>query len=250
MLLITLPLGATQPAPEIVIELTGTPAKQTAGTDLDIWNKDSAQLVKLLRGKTREEVLYQATTVSSKDKILRAPDGLRYAFVQYGGPGHYRKFLFQAKDPQTFIAAATNVQEAIALSERYQVNIGITQKEFLATYQKKPGFSTHTLSNGQILYQYPADKKTYAFLFENGQLVRIVPPGEIAKLLQPAPTPSQRPAPAEEPLSTAPYTALLEGGTITDQMYMPRVINPRPVPTPTPSNIPAGTPLWTQNVHP
>ena len=49
--------------PEIIIELTGSPEQTTAPQDIAVWENDSSQLAKQLRGKTREQALYLITSV-------------------------------------------------------------------------------------------------------------------------------------------------------------------------------------------
>ncbi|MBR4356101.1 MAG: hypothetical protein IKP96_06035 [Elusimicrobiaceae bacterium] len=228
---------------EIVIELSGTPDTTHKETDITLWDKDAKQLNKLLRGKTRQEALYQISSVSSKDTIIKAQDGTRYAFVQYGDKDDYRKMLFQAEEPQLFVNCAANVQDALAVNKRYQVDIGITLKEFLSAYAEQVQELPSPL--GKHLYRLESKEQEPAFfLFEKGQLLRTLTAKEVTDL-QPKKTiaqttPVQLPAPRKQP---QPRKALAEGGTITDQMYMPRVTNPIPRPVISPSKTPAGTPL-------
>ena len=136
LLLSVWPLFAHGAEPEIIIEMTGQPANETTADDIVIWNKNTAQLTKLLRGKTREEALYRITSVSSKDRSVKAENGTRYRVVQYGSDEDAYRLLFLAKEPQTFVACATGTKEALELALRYHVNLGITENEFLETYAK------------------------------------------------------------------------------------------------------------------
>lgn len=230
--LLAWPLAA-QEEPEIVIELTGAPPSAAAADGINVWNKNAKQLEKLLRGKTREEALYQITSVSTKDASVRAADGTRYRLVQYGREGGYRKLLFRAQDPQTFVAAAADTSDSLALFARYRVDIGITETEFLNTYAREAAAVFLPLADGKSLYQLTL-KKTQApqfFLFEQGVLQRTLSQSEADELVQAQqktantqPPAAQKPA---APTSKTPktYKALLKGGTVKDQMYMPRVIN-------------------------
>ncbi len=189
--------------------------------------------------KTREEALALITSVSTKDANVRATDGTKYRFVQYGREGGYRKFLFRAKEPQTLVAVAATPQEVLALSIRYQVDIGLSETEFLNIY---PTQATAVFSgtNGQTLYEVQHVQQPKFFLFKNKQLVRTLESAKAEKWLesqkQAAAVSGPNPAPASAPTKT--YKALVKGGTVTDQMYLPRVVSPfHPVPGPVPDDI-------------
>ncbi|MGN1057854.1 MAG: hypothetical protein ACI4Q7_00670, partial [Candidatus Avelusimicrobium sp.] len=124
-----------QEEPEIIIEMHGT---QTAPVKtVSIWNKNARQLTRLFRGKDRTYVLYAVENVSTKDDILRSESGKEYAFVRYGtNDGDYRKFLFKAEDPQTFVACAANLKDVLAVNLKYGVNMGVSLKDFLRTYSQ------------------------------------------------------------------------------------------------------------------
>lgn len=228
--LLSLPLcAAPADEPEIVIELTGTPDKQMSD-GVDIWDKDAKQLTRLFSGKTREKALALITSVSTKDANVLATDGTKYRFVQYGREGGYRKFLFQAKEPQTFVAVATDTQEALSLAKRYQVDIHISETEFLDTYGTQTSSVFLPAPNGQTLYQTEINQKTPEFfLFEQGRLVRRLSKEQADQLVQTQQETARKQAqtPKTAP-PKKPYKALLYGGTVHDQMYMPRVIQRKP----------------------
>ena len=156
ILIVFLGLGAcvswAAEEPEIVIELSGprTAAKQRS--EINIWDKDAKALEKALRGKTREEALRQITSVSTKDALLKSADGTRYAFVQYGRGDNYRKCLFEGQAPQKFIACAANAEETLRLSTNYKVDMGLSEKDFLATYALDALPVPLPTPNGQTLY--------------------------------------------------------------------------------------------------
>ena len=215
--------------PEIVIELTGTPDKQMSD-GVDIWDKDAKQLTRLFSGKTREKALALITSVSTKDANVLAADGTKYRFVQYGHEGSYRKFLFRAKEPQTFVAVAANLKDSLSLFTRYQADINISETEFLEEYGPTTSSVFLPVPNGQTLYRVNSKGGTpQFFLFEQGRLARLLTKEQTDKLVQTqqetvrkqAQTPKTAPP-------KKPYKALLYGGTLHDQMYMPRVIQRKP----------------------
>lgn len=218
--------------PEIIIELTGAPDKKT-DAGIEIWDKTAKSLARLLSGKTREEALVLITSVSTKDVNVRAADGTKYRFVQYGREGNYRKLLFRAKEPQTFVDVATNTQESLALFTRYQTDIQLSETEFLDAYGPQTAAVFLPTPNGQTLYRANIDgKTTQFFLFEQGRLVRLLTKEQTDKLIQTqqetARKQTQAKQTAQPPKKPAPYKALLYGGTLHDQMYMPRVIQRKP----------------------
>lgn len=256
-----------QEEPEIVIEMHG---EQTSPVKtVSIWDKNALQLTRLFRGKDRTYVLYSVENVSTKDDILRAANGKEYAFVRYGtDDGNYRKFLFKAEDPQTFVACAANLKDVLAVNLKYSVNMGVSLKDFLRVYGSTATASA--LTDEAAGKTYTIYKQTYSdvnhktpapyyFIFDAGQLVRILVGDkafeEYAKNLESSNQNARKQkALAQEKdalnrqkqqqarTQKQPIKALAYGGTVEDQMYMPRVNNPK-FPPPTPSKVPAGTPM-------
>lgn len=211
---------AAQEEPEIVIELTGKP--QRAQTDWTIWDKNSTQLSKQLRGKTRTEVLNRVSEVSTKDYALRAKDGTQYILVQYGDSTHYRQLLFRAQEPQTFVACAANIQEVLHVNETYQVTLRLTQKEFTAAYPKAR--RVFAAANSVLFRLETNGQEPRFFLFDKNRLTQIFTEEEAQQFIQtkrPAPAPKTASATSRQP---AVRKALVSGGTLQDQMYMPRLI--------------------------
>ncbi len=215
--------------PEIVIELTGTPDTPPAG--LDIWQKNAKALPRLLNGKTREEALVLITSVSTKDTNVQAANGTKYRLVQYIRDNQYRKLLFRAKEPQTFVALATDTAQSLDLFTRYQVDMALSEAEFLEAYSSQTSSVFLPVPNGQTLYRKESEGKVSFFLFEQGWLVRILTQEEADQLVKHAQEARQQPAstaPAPTKPSRPVRKALLSGGTLHDQMYMPRVIQKSP----------------------
>lgn len=265
-----LTLGATAqaaPEPEIVIEMHGESSLPRQG--ISVWNKNARQLTRLFRGKDKTYVLYQVENVSSADRIIRAQNGKRYAYVRYGSDdGDYRKFLFKVQDPQTFVACAADIADVLAVNLKYGVNLGVSRSDFLRTYESRATLTNlldkatnKTYSVYRLEYtdvNHPTPVPTY-FVFE-GDSLKDTLSGEkafteyTAKLSQA----NKALAKQEKEVQTAreqagqqarqkqqrpTRKALVSGGTVTDQAYMPRAVNATPLPALTPSKIPAGTPL-------
>lgn len=258
-----------QEEPEIVIEMHGA---QTAPVKtVSIWNKNALQLTRLFRGKDRTHVLYAVENVSTKDDILRSESGKEYAFVRYGtDDGDYRKFLFKAEDPQTFVACAANLKDVLAVNLKYGINMGVSLKDFLRVYGGTA--QTSVLTDELAGKTYTIYKQTYSdvnhktpepfyFVFDANQLIRTLA-GDKAfedytkqlketneKLRAQNKQAQDKTAQLEKQKRSQaarrkPIKALVYGGTADDQMYMPRVNNPK-FPPPTPSKVPAGMPLPT-----
>lgn len=264
------PAGWTQyyqEEPEIVIEMHGT--KTAPVQTVSIWDKNARQLTRIFRGKDRTRVLYSVENVSTKDDILRSESGREYAFVRYGtDDGDYRKFLFKAEDPQTFVACAANVQDVLAVNLKYGVNMGVDINDFARAYGQTA--VTWTLADEPAGKTYAVYKQTYSdvnhktpapyyFIFDGNELIRILAGdkafSDYAGNLKTANENARKQAALAQEKSALerqkrqqtrakkqPVKALAYGGTVEDQMYMPRVNNPK-FPPPTPSKIPAGTPI-------
>lgn len=229
---------------EIVIEMHGdpTPAAQHA-----LWTQNARQLTRMWRGKTREQLLYAMPIVSDRDDIVRN-SSKEYARVQYQDGAQFRKFLFQAETPQTFVAVAATAADVLAINKKYAVNIGLTQEAFENAYATKARRETHeALPEQSVLYRLSYTDvntpraQTRWFLFEKEQLTQTFESAAekdayLAQLQQAAQPSAQTSAPAAtspaKPVSAQHRTtqrpvrkALVSGGTARDQAYMPRLIS-------------------------
>lgn len=247
---------AREEEPEIVIELHGE--KSPSYPTLTIWDKTAPQLTRLLRGKNRTYALYSIENVSSKDGVVRAADGTEYAFVQYGSDGgNYRKFIFKAENPQTFVAAAATAADVLAVNKKYGVNLVITKDEFLALYPVQDTQTDATDEVNGVTYEIfrtaytdanTKTPKTRWFAFENGKLAQTFESrtevdqftnrltadnlknqaDQIEK--QKAQLEEDRKKNQEEAKKLRqrkpPHKVLVSGGTLHDQMYMPRLVTP------------------------
>ena len=266
-------LQAQPGAPEIVIEMQGEASAPRES--ISLWDKNAKQLTKIFRGKDRTYVLYHANNVSSKDEIISAADGKEYAFVRYGSDdGDYRKFLFKAEDPQTFLACAANVEDVLAVNKKYNVNLGVSRRDFVRRYENQTTlmnladtaagktYQVYKLNYSDINNKTP---QPHYFVFEEDDLIQTYVGDDayyqfVGKLSQSNKNRSAQQKAAEqarqqkaaqerqeawERANRPVRKALVSGGTVEDQMYMPRAVNAKPLPALTPSNIPAGTPLPT-----
>lgn len=159
---------------EIVIEMHGEPSEAPAAPTL--WDRNAVQLTRKLRGKTREQVLYAVPVVSDKDRIVRGT-GEEYALVEYFNGADFRKFLFKAESPQTFVAAAATAADVLAVNKKYGVNIGLKQTDFERFYRGEAQKEQEdALPAGSVLYRLAyRDVNTHQktdrwFLFENQTL--------------------------------------------------------------------------------
>lgn len=227
---------------EIVIEMQGEPSVLPDAPTL--WDRDAVQLTKKLRGKTREQVLYAVPIVSDKDRIIPARRG-EYALVEYYQGENFRKFLFKAESPQTFVAAAATAADVLAVNKKYGVNIGLSQKAFENFYKGKAQKEENAfLPQGTVLYlldytdvNTPKSVKRW-FLFEKGNLSQTFETSGTknaylealkrqAEEAQKA-TQSAEPQPQQTQRRVV-RKALISGGTEWDRAYLPRVVNPKPM---------------------
>ena len=270
--LLCLPLlGAAAPGneePEIVIEIIGEPDPVSEG--VSVWKKDAKQLEKFFKSKTREEVLYTADTVSSLDAALKSSDGKRYRYVRYGqDDGDYRKFLFDDKDK--LLACADEITQVLALNQKYQINMGVNENDFLRAFPDAVLTNLVDFNENKDLQVYratlPKEEKASYFVFSNEQLTQTFNDENaytdyVTQLsmrnqqwLEQEHEHQQKQLEQlrkekEEAIRRAReerlrWKALVTGGTIEDQLYLPRVTNPEKYKLPplVPGRIPAGTPL-------
>ncbi len=207
---------------------TPSAATQTM-PEINVWATPAQRLPRLLRGKTREEVLHQITSVSAQDKTVEAADGARYALVQYGRGQDARRLLFAAEEPQLFIACAATPAQTRALMENYQTHLGLSEKEFTALFEQPAPFYQ---VQEQVIYQLkPSEQKPFFLLFEHHRPVRVLTQQETEEFIkaqqQAAPQTSAaapaKPAPARK---SKRWKALVSGGTTYEQIYLPHVVPP------------------------
>jgi hypothetical protein len=252
--------------PEIVIELTGQPA--ITFPDIAVWQKNEQQLSRLFKGKDRTFVLYSISSVSSADTVLTAENGTKYLFVRYGQDDRdYRKFLFD--EQERFLAAADNVETVLKLNRQYGINLGVNEADFATRFQDKTILTNVAdfPNNRQYqVYQLTAKGTTSYFVFSDAKLQKIYPDENayneymtslsqknkewLSKRKAEEKTLAekrQKEAAAKKANQIPRRKALVSGGTVTDQIYLPRARGVDPIPALTPSTVPAGTPVTKYN---
>ncbi len=211
-----------------------TPAAQQT-----LWTQNARQLTRTWRGKTREQLLYTLPIVSDRDETVRNAQE-EYALVQYKNGAQFRKFLFKAKSPQTFVAAAATAADVLAVNKKYAVNIGLTQVAFEGAYGAKASRETaENIPAQSVLYRLnytdvnTPQAQTRWFLFEKGQLSKTFESADekdaylsqLKQTTQAVPAPAQAAAPQRRTGQRPVRKALVSGGTARDQAYMPRLIS-------------------------
>lgn len=270
--LLCLPVtGAAVPAeeqPEIIIELTGEPDPVNDG--ISVWNQNAKQLEKFFKNKTREDVLYTVDTVSSLDMLLKSGNGKKYRYVRYGqDDGDYRKFLFDDKDK--LLACADEITQVLTLNQKYQINLGASESDFLRTFPDAVLTNLIDFNQNQDLQAYqitlPQEKAPSYFIFSNELLKQTFrdeksyndyvtqlslqnqqwleqeherQQKQLEQLRQ-----EKEAAIAKARQERYRWKALVTGGTIEDQLYLPHVTNPEKYQLPplVPSTTPAGMPI-------
>ena len=253
--------------PEIIIELTGEPDPVKDG--ISVWKKDAKQLEKFFKNKTREDVLYTADTVSSLDIPLKSTDGKKYHYVRYGqDDGDYRKFLFDENDK--LLACADDLTQVLTLNQKYQINLGVHESDLLRTFpdavltnlidfNKNQEFQVYQITlpkqespsyfifSDERLNQTFFDEQSYTqyvsqLSLANQQWLEEEHERQQKQLEQLRQEKEDAIRKAREEKSR--WKALVSGGTIEDQLYLPRVTNPEKykLPSLVPSTTPAGMP--------
>ncbi len=240
---------------EIIIEMTGAPAPATP----TLWDYNARQITRQLKNKTREEVLIAMPMVSNKDRTIKGKHR-QYALVEYTDGNNFRKLLFKSEEPQTFITAAATPADVLSINKKYGINIGLTRRAFENFYQAKAAQETCPyLPDGHTLYKLsykdintPKAQDCW-FLFEKDQLTltfeTLADKDAHLSALQKKAEEKQKAEEAQKARAAQQtqqqaqnnriVTGLISGGTEWDRAYMPRVVNPKLLPTPTltpPSN--------------
>ncbi len=243
---------------EIVIELSGS-GSPVSSNGVSVFTKTATQLQKRFAGKTRSNVLYTLDSVSSFDGEIKAQDGTTYQLVRYGTEREpYRKFLFQAQEPQTLLAVADSVQTVLAVNQKYHINMGLAEVDFIRAYPNTPAtlvtdeataktYHTYTVNttlwvvfeNGKLVRQFTAEKDYTAFVNE-------VTASNTAYRAQQGKGAKQHAQSSQKKKKKKPFKALLQGGTLHDRMYLPKVVSTgtaQQLPPLQPSTLPPGTVL-------
>ena len=240
--------------PEIIIEINGAPREEYPS--ISVWNKNEKQLSRLFKGKDRIYVLYSIDTVSTTDETIHAQDGTLFYHVRYGQEdSQYRRFLFDEKE--RFLAVADNLKTVLALNQKYHLNMDVSERDFtnnfgkqailsnLADLENNTDYQVYQL--GTVFYVFHQGKLVNTYTDEksfNNYINELSSRNKKAKQIQEEQKKAQQET-ARKAQQTTPQKkvrkALVWGGTVEDQMYMPRALNATPLPPLVPSTTTAGT---------
>ena len=245
----------TAEEPEIVIELTGEPNKKFP--TVSVWDKNESQLSRLFNGKDRTYVLYSVDSISSADTVLTSSEGKKYFFVRYGrDDGDYRKFLFD--EQERFLTVADNVKTVLLTNYIYGINMGVNETDFMMNFRDTATLTTLSdfeKNTEYQVYQLPFAGKTLYFVFAASRLQKVYADeaafNEHKDMLskkndawkKKQQEEAKRKATSAPKTQRRPWKALVSGGTVMDQVYLPRARGVKPIPPLKPSSVPAGTPV-------
>ncbi len=227
---------------ELIIEMKGPGPEKTLKPTISIWDKNAKQLFRLFKGQDKNYLLYTANSVPTKEVSVTGDTHTNYQLVQYGQDrNEYRKFLFEAAEPYAFVTCAATAADIIAIFQRYKVNLGTHQTDFLKSYPNLAAPQTWVENNQKVTcYEIPpkqlplSAKKPVFALFEKKQLTHLLEGKEALETYKKTIKPSvpaktkaaeSRPTPPVVTQKDKPYKALLSGGTLHDKMYMPHVVS-------------------------
>ncbi len=129
------------------------------------------QLAAKFEGKNRKDIVKDISTVPTYERTFTSADGTEYEVVRYGKMSdEYRVFLFQFKWPQPLVAVADNAKGVLALNEKYQLDIPLSQQD-LTRRMRNPVITTVTDVANNTEYQAYQNGREF-YLFQNGMLVQ------------------------------------------------------------------------------
>ncbi|MBQ3666734.1 MAG: hypothetical protein II913_01530 [Elusimicrobiaceae bacterium] len=138
----------------LVLCFTGLPgaAQSSTNSGVDVFAYSADQLATRFAGKTRKEVLSTINKVRSPDSIVESTSGKEYALVRYDEQGDiFRIFLFDLGGSQRLVDVADNASGALAMSEKYGINIPLPQKDVVTP----AAISTPTVAQTPVAVQAP-----------------------------------------------------------------------------------------------
>ena len=260
-----------EPADDIVIEMTNSAnvyAPATTRKDADtihVFKHNAKELTNRLAGKSRFYVRFNADAVYSLDDTIYSDSGLKYALVQYGQEGdNYRKFLFEGGGDQKLLAVADSASSVLAINKKYNVNLGLMEKEFKQSYPKAIFTPVTNAQNGKEYHAYQIagdafvvfDDGELAYQFDNAQAfsayMNTLSAANMGYAAQQAKQQTGLDKARQNQVNRqtqqpASYTTLVIGGTVRNPVYLPAIISTgtarHALPPLKPSGPPAGTVL-------
>ncbi len=144
-------------------------AQDTANVAVLAYSAD--QLAAKFNGQNRKQIVTAISTVPTYEQTFTAPDGTEYEVVRYGKMSdEYRVFLYQFKWPQVLVGVADSPKGVLALNEKYQINIPLSQQD-MTRHMRSPMITTVTDVANNIEYQAYQNGNEF-YLFQNGLLVQ------------------------------------------------------------------------------
>ena len=141
---------------------------QTADVAVLAYSAD--ELAAKFAGKNRKEITASITTIPVYEKTFTSANGTEYEAVRYGKTNQeYRLFLYKFKFPQPLVGVVENAKGILALNERYQIDIPLTEQD-IAAHTNASLTTVQDVSNGSVYNVYQNGNEY--LLFQNGVLVK------------------------------------------------------------------------------
>ena len=141
-----------------------------AAADVAVLAYSADELAAKFAGKNRKEIVSAITTIPVYEKTFTAADGTEYEAVRYGKTTQeYRLFLYKFKWPQPLVGVAENAKGILALNERYQIDIPLTEQDMVRTTAAAILTTVTDVANGRTYNVYQNGNEY--LLFSNGVLV-------------------------------------------------------------------------------
>ena len=153
----------------LLAPLGGFAAQPAADVAVLAYSAD--ELAAKFAGKNRKEIVSAITTIPVYEKTFTAPDGTEYEAVRYGKTSQeYRLFLYKFKWPQPLVGVVENAKGILALNERYQINIPLTEQDMVRTTAAATLTTVTDVGSGRTYNVYQNGNEF--LLFSNGVLVQ------------------------------------------------------------------------------
>lgn len=137
--------------------------------DVAVLAYSADELAAKFAGKNRKEIVSAITTIPVYEQTFTSADGTEYEVVRYGKTNQdYRLFLYKFKWPQPLVGVAENAKGVLALNERYQIAIPLTEQDMVRTTSAATLTTVSDVANGRTYNVYQNGNEF--LLFSNGVL--------------------------------------------------------------------------------